>query len=632
MIIYRPKTTQAHFLTIFGKNILMNFNSLNTFETKSLLAIAAILVSMVFSNSCANPGVGPSGGDRDSIPPEIIESVPQNYQRNFNGNEIILSFNEYIVADNLASNMIVSPPLAEKPLVRMKGKSLYVKFEEDLIPGRTYSVDFKDGIKDYTEGNKIESLRMLFSTYDQIDTLRISGYLLDAFTLEPVENAIAVLYTLADDSVFTSLKPDFIAKANSEGFFMFDNLPKGEFRLFGLVDNDRNLFFSDDKEIIAFSDTLIVPSASFVSQPDTVITQTDTLITEGYTQYLPDDVFAMMFTHHIYKQNLVYDKREDRDLFVLNFREPVSDSLKIDLLNNQIENPMYTEINQNNDSISIWLTDTTLINTDSLYLRVAYTVTDSANNFITKTDTLRMLYARTKNEKSKQNLDAEKQQVFKFESNIGSGAFDLNKKIELVSPIPLIDFSDEHITLEKAVNDTTFEAVNFTFNQRKNSKRKFIIDFGIEEDTRYRIVVDSAAVYSYSGKHNLLFEKKFKTQKTDFYGSYSINIEGLESLALVQLLKKSKSEDLVRQIVLEKGNTKVLFDYLKAGDYLLKIIVDRNSNKTWDTGNFSTNTQPEPVYYYHKILTVKSNWDLHEDWMIDTRQRSLKNIKEPQKE
>ncbi len=598
----------------------MQIKRITKYLVGQLLVATTIAVYILSANSCANPGVGPTGGDRDTIPPIIISSSPQHLQTNFEGNEIILGFNEYIVAENLAANLVVSPPIAERPTVRIRGRNLIVRFDEDLIPGRTYSVDFQNEIKDFNEGNELEGLRMLFSTYDEIDTLRISGYLLDAFTLEPVKNAIATLYTFDQDTAFTSLRPDFIARADSEGFFMFDNLPEENFRLFGLVDSDRKLFFSKDNEKIAFTDSLIKPNATFIAQPDTLITDTDTLISTGHTQFYPEPLSLLVFEHKYYSQALTYSRRERADFMIFTFREPLTDSCNISIIDHNIETWGYKEYNKKRDSLSVWITDTLLAKTDTLFFSLNYTKTDSLDNYFTKTDTLLMAYApraatgrsRVREEES----EVDKPKLFDLQSNLASGQFDLFKSLEIVAPAPLELFDTDAVNLEIAVTDSTYEAISFSVGFADDSKRRIIVDFDMKQKTAYRITVDSASMQSYNGYFNNEFKRSFQTQDSEYYGVIALDISGIDTTQIVQLLKNNQEEELVKEIFLKPGENLAKFDFLSPGKYRVKTFVDYNQNGKWDTGNFKKYIQPEPVYYFPKIFEVKSNWEMKEMWDI----------------
>ncbi len=598
---------------------------------KQTILLSLLALYIWGAHSCANPGVGPQGGPRDSIPPIITESIPLNLQTSFTGNEINLSFDEYIVAENLESKLIVSPPLAEKPSVKIKGKSINIKFNETLAENRTYSIDFKDLIKDYNEGNKIDGFRMLFSTYNEIDTLRIEGYLLDAFNHEPVENALATLYVNSSDTFFTGTKPDYIAQTDAKGHFMFDNLASGDYSLFGLVDGDKNLFFSRQNEQIAFYDSLLSPTATFIASVDTTINeQGDTSITvTGSTSFLPPPVFAFLFLEKSFNQNLIYARREEKDRISLAFNEQLSDSFKYECLNvDDFDNKIYKEISTTNDSILVWLIDSLLIETDTILLKLDYTVLDTLNNFVTKTDTLKLAYAAPRKVGQKKVDVVNEEILFDFTGNV-SATFDLNSKLQILAPLPITLPDSQWVGLKLAINDSTFEDVDF--NITPISKRKYQIDFEVNEATSYVLTIDSAAVKSYGGIYNNAFEMKFKSQKADFYGTAIFNFKGFDNAGIVQLLKNSKEEDVVLQLQKEQGQDEVVFNYLKPGKYKVKFIDDTNNNQKWDSGNYTEKIKPEAVYYFPKIINIKSNWELKEEWTIEPGQFKLKDFAEADK-
>lgn len=604
------------------------------------ILLILILAYIVTSNSCANQGAGPGGGPRDSIPPFITNSIPVPFQTNFVGKEIQLSFNEYVVADNLSGLLVVSPPLAEKPTIKTKGKTIMVRFNEDLIPSRTYSIDFKDGIKDYNEGNKLEGLRTLFSTYDQIDTLRISGYLLDAYTLAPVENAMASLYSVKEDSFFTSLRPDFIAKADANGYFLFDNLPEGSYRLYGLVDSDNNLLFSQESEMIAFADTMITPNAQYIHQIDTLIDtlidNDDTLVSTGFTKYYPEPVLALLFQQNYYNQFLTSSTREKRDFINLSFNESLTDSFQFALIKPDTLNAWnYIELGQNRDSVSIWIIDSLIAATDSIYLKIAYTLTDSSGNFITQTDTINLFYFDRDAAKSKQRKKEEEQenapQLFSFQTNLAASNFDLNKSIIITAPAPIDKLEKTAITFEKALTDSTSEAVIYDFEQVSGSKRKFIIHYQPQEASNYLFSIDSAVSYLTNGTPNKKLTSKFTTQKTEYYGTAIFEIESFEGNGIVQLLKNSEKEEIVKIVNLTPGHNTCVFDFLKPDKYIVKLIADTNNNNKWDTGNIDKNIQPEAVYYFPKVINIKSNWELKENWNISLPVNGPKDIVDPDK-
>jgi hypothetical protein len=584
------------------------------------LAILLMPFYLSLSTSCADQGIGPSGGPKDSIPPEIVDCIPANLQTQFSGKEIQISFNEFVVADNLNEKLIISPPLGKKPTIKINGKSLFVKLEEDLIPDRTYSFDFTDGIKDYNESNKLSNLRLIFSTGDQIDSLRASGYIYDAITLEPVPNALAVLYSDDNDSLFRKLHPDFLAITDDKGFFVFDNLPAGEYTLYGIKDDDKNLFFSNLSELIAFSDSLIKPSVQFVEKIDTIITETDTIISRGYTKFMPENLKLLLFQDDFYSQYLMSFKRETNDKCLFIFSEPITDSLNIELVGNDSNTDWKeVEFSQKKDSILMWITDSIIAKKDTLLFKVTYTNSDSTRNISLFTDTLKMIYGKPLKEQVKQGKEkpiSNTDNFFKFSNNLTTSGFDLNSKVMIESPSPIRHVSSGLFNLMEIINDSTSNPIVYQITPVEGTRRKFILDFQLKENTKYELSIDSAVIKTISGIPNARFSTKFTTQKKDYYGTVILNITGLERSGIIRLIKNNKEESLVKEVKYDPSIKSVVFDYLKPEKYLLKFIDDLNNNGEWDTGLLSEKRQPEPVYYLQKELTVKSNWELKENWEI----------------
>jgi hypothetical protein len=574
---------------------------------------------VVFFTSCANQGVGPGGGPKDSIPPVIVNCIPTPSQTQFAGKEIIITFNEYIVPDNLAEKLIISPPLGKKPTIKTAGKSIIVKMEEDLIPDRTYSFDFGDGVKDYTEGNKYESLRLVFSTGTRLDTLRISGHIFDATTLEPVPNALATLYSSDNDSLFKNLHPDFIARADDKGFFLFDNLPPEEYKLYALKDDDKNLYFSNVFELIAFTDSLLSPTVLYVEKIDTLITETDTIISTGYNEFFPKELNLLLFQDDHYSQYMVSFKRETNDRCLFIFNEPVTDSIKIELIgSDSLFKWNEIELSKNLDSLSLWITDSTFVKKDTLFFSVTYPATDDSTGILgVKTDTLRMTYSKpVQTAKQGKTKPAADDHYFTFSSNLSPTGFDLNNKILIEAQSPIDSLQNELFKLVEIKKDSTLTPLDFELEPIEGSSRKFILDFALKENTNYELSIDTAVVMSLSGIPNAGFSTKFSTQKKDFYGSIILTLSGIEKDGIIQLIKLEKEERVIKEVKYNPTMKTVVLDFLKPDKYLLKFIDDVNGNGKWDTGMFSEKRQPESVYYLQKEMTVKSNWEIKENWEI----------------
>lgn len=576
--------------------------------------VAIALGGVLFFGRCANQGM-PTGGPRDSIPPVLVESTPAMRSTGFTGKEIRLTFNEYIVPDEVSEELVVSPPLTKRPSVRTKSKSLIVAFNEDLKPGMTYSMDFKNSVADNNERNPYPGLRLLFSTGDQIDTLRVAGMVKTAARLDPQEKIIVMLYASHEDSAVTRTVPDYIARTDSRGLYLFDNVKPGSYRLYAVNDANTNLRYDPGAEEFAFCDSLVVPSAEFVAQPDTLAVGADSLLITGHILFRPDPIYLRTFTEEFFEQYLDKSVRDTRNKCTFVFGEPVSDTLGLRLLNQEADRWYLIEHNPEWDSLTVWITDTLIARMDTLQLEVAYNQRDSVQQTFLQRDTVELLFTdREKQDTRRRRRDDGAPQVtlFSFSDNIKTSGFDLNLPIRLQTPEPVGQFDFGAIRLHAlSEKDTTLLQPSIT--RDTTEWRTYRIDWPWEAEATYLLEIDSAACTSIYGVVNQKVRKQFTTQKEDFYGKIILDLTPTSEPLIAELLDPSKEEKLLRSLPVT-GGTRVTFDYLPPSKYKVRILFDRNGNGRWDPGVFTTREQPERVAYLPEIVKVRSNWDKVFQW------------------
>ena len=598
---------------ISAYTILMSY-----FRLKSIvpLLIGLSFFYLIFYTSCANMG-SPTGGAKDSIPPVLFKTIPELNGTNFKGSDARFTFNEYIIPDEISEKLVISPPMKKKPMIKMKGKTLIVEFGEDLKKETTYSLDFKDAVADNNERNLIDDLRFAFSTGAVFDSMRVAGYVKNALNQEPVEKALVLLHRKQEYTAFIDSIPDYIGTTNKDGFFMIDNIARGEYRLFALNDGDNSLTYNSNAELIAFADSLIVPSAKYVAEKDTIIKGLDTLIVNGYVDYYPGDQYLMMFEEEKFDQYLDASKRNQANKCDFYFAEALSDSFRINLLKpTTTKEWSFLESNLKRDSITVWLTDTIISNSDSLKFELQYEVLDSLNQLVVKKDTIELIYTAPKSPKQKRKKsDVPEIPTINLSNNINSSAHDLYQRIQIEAPEPLSSFDLSKIRLFSVI-DTVKTMIPIVVEKDTNSIRKYFIEYEWEPNSSYLFQIDSAAARNIYGHPSNKTEQKFRTQKEDYYGKIYLTISGLSGAAIVQLLANDKEEKILQKIQV-LGDGKIEFPYLKPEKYIIRIILDSNKNGKWDTGFLAGYQQPESVVYYPKIIKLRSNFDIKENWEID---------------
>ncbi len=575
--------------------------------------LAAGILFFMFSR-CANQGM-PTGGPKDSIPPLLLQSIPPMRGLQFHDKEVRLTFNEFITSDAVPEALVVSPPLTKRPSIRTKSKSLIVAFNEELKPGVTYSLDFKNSVTDFNEQNPYPGLRMLFSTGDVIDTLRVAGMVKNAGNLEPREKITVMLYGNPDDTAVMRSQPDYIARTDARGLFLFDNIKPGSYRLYAIDDANNNLRYDTGAEDFAFADSLVIPSALFEADPDTLVAGADSLLILGHTRFFPDPFYLRLFTEEMYEQYLDKSVRDTRYKLTFVFNEPVSDTFNIRLPSLESGTGYLTEANPETDSLTVWITDTLTARNDTLELIVEYYQRDSLKRQYLQQDTLNLLFAdreRADTRRRKKEDEAPGVMQFQFTDNLKPAGFDLNLPVLVQAPEPVkaFDFSAIRLTL---ADDTTRTPLKIQVSADTTRYRTYRIAHAWEPNTAYQLSIDSAACENIYGITSQAFSKKFTTREEDYYGRILLNITRADYPMIIQLLDNSSDERIIKTAPVQKTGT-VTFDYLPPDKYRVKVIFDRNGNDIWDAGDFQSRRQPERVAYLPEIIKVRSNWDNSYEW------------------
>ncbi len=593
--------------------------------------IVAGFAWIVIVSSCANQGM-PTGGPRDTIPPVLISTSPQFKSLNFSGNEVRLTFNEFIIPDKVSEQLVISPPLEKRPTILMKSRTLIVRFPESLRDSVTYSLDFKNSVVDNNEQNPIEDLRFIFSTYDELDSLRVAGNVMKAFNMEPLENVLVLLHKNLHDSAVYTLPPDYIARTDEEGMYYFDNLAEGKYNLFSLNDINNNMRYDEGVEEIAFHDSIIIPSAEYHAETDTLATGADSLLVTGHIHFLPEPIYLRQFMEEIFNQYMKSAKRDSRYQFTLVFNEPLSEEFQVRLVDDEAEDWFIAEPDQNNDSINFWIADTTLAAKEILLLELSYLQTDSVGELYMYTDTVEMQFTEQEDLRRKRRGRQEDDDLpppvpqFNWNTNLSTSGFDLNKDIVVTAPQPLLSFDAGQIMLFHS-GDTLKKPLPISFFQDTTEWRTYRISYPWEDETTYTLQIDSAAGVNIYGITSNELVSNFKTRSQDYYGAINIAAAGVDSQMIIQVLVNNADEEVVQEKIITDNQT-VNFSYLAPEKYRIKAIYDRNGNGKWDAGSYQDNYQPEGVIYINEVVKVRSNWDSNLSWDLTPDPDFIKNIRD----
>ncbi|WP_341226457.1 Ig-like domain-containing protein [uncultured Arcticibacterium sp.] len=525
--------------------------------------IYTILSLSILISSCAQ-FVPPTGGPKDEEPPELVTSYPENKTLRFKEKTINLVFNELIDATAVRQELIITP--SQKGIYSLKNKpySIELKFDEDFNDSTTYTLNFRDGIKDLNEKNPAKNLKLVFSTGSEIDSLGLSGKITNLWTGLPGKEILVGIYDLNTNDTIPLLdrKPSYFTETDTSGNYIFQNIKSSSYRLLTFSDKNQNLIFDSKNELFGFhQDTLKLDS--IITNLDINIYPNNTKAPKIKRSLSRQSNFSVTFDKAVKNINveflnppdsLTYQKRDDELLF---FNHP------------------YT-------------TDTTL---------TKIIVLDSANNILE--DTLK-IYFNT-------NIKSEpKPEVLSISNNTIKSNSIIKKPnqyiLDFQFPITNIDTSKITIT-----SDTTTQE-QLSLNWIDKSQTQLQIDFNSSATREISLSIEEGAITNYKSDTNRTYQLINKLYQQDSYGSISGRYDKFKGQKIIEVLNFKNLSIIDSQLFTEEYK----FPDLIPGVYKLRIIEDSNSNGQWDTGDFEKNNLPEKIVISKGDIKLKANFELND--------------------
>jgi len=602
-----------------------------------IIRFSLISLITVILGSCAKIS-SPTGGLRDRIPPVVVKSVPLNGTKNFKGNKIEVTFNEYVVLDNINDKFMVSPPMKKKPRVFIKAKSVVIEFDEKMKDSTTYTFYFQDAIKDLNEGNILQNYQFVVATGQVIDSLSVTGNIYNANNLEIPEKTLVLLYRELADSAVEKHLPEYITRLDATGYFRIDNVRPGTYRLFGLKDADNSKNYNLPDEEFAFMDSTITVTSEKNYIPPPKIVKDTTIVkkvavkkgtaTKDSTKLkkteikVPEPV-ALIGQYRLFqflaRKKAHYLVSSKRDLkyqmfFVLSLPP---DSMKFDFsIPDSRPGSYFTEPSKDRDTLKVWLTDSSLYSRPQISTILKYPFTDSLGVTGYKQDTILMRFLQPRAPK----VAKTKKTFFQFENNISSGSLKPGQTIVFKSRTPFREPDSSRIKLYE-IEKTSKQKVPYQFVRDTLNSCKYYLKTKLEEGKKYLFVADSASFGNIYKENSDSLGIAFSIKNPDTYCKLTLEIKNYEGNRIIQLL--DKSEKLIAENYMSKDG-KTVFPLLDAGSYRLRVIYDLNGDRLWTTGDFTKGRQPEPVSYYPTEIELKTGWELDQPWDI-----GIKNFKDP---
>ncbi len=604
----------------------------------TLIFPVLLIIGVFIFQRCANP-VMPVGGPKDVAPPIVTETEPVNYSLFFEEDQFRIYFNEFVSLKDVDKQLIVSPPLMERPELKIRGRSVLFKFDrdEELKADATYSIFFGNAIQDLTEGNPLGNFIYVFSTGEHLDSLSIIGKVNMAFDMAPAEETFVMLYTDNNDTIpFDSLpykvRPDYVSKTDEHGHFGLYNLAGKEFKLFAIKDVNSNYIYDMPNEEIAFLDKIIHPD--FVPlhehEEDSIVTDSlllmDSLMEEVEEHlhheelHLPhaiaDSLFGdtSLYAGQFYQLYLfegidTVQKPADQSLispghYQIIMRYPTKELRLEELPKNDTMDWLTIQMNKGKDTIDLWYP---ILPSDS--------ATFLLFNMDTIVDTLEIALKepekKTKKRKKKEEEEEEEKRPSLQVSNSTSTGFNFYQNFYIDFGAPIGNIEEQAFFLRE--NEDTLAPPAWRFTDSL-VHRQILVEHEWKAESDYTLIVPDSMFWDIFGYSHDSLLINFKTKALSEYGTLKLKFSYQDEDPLI-IEMYTENDKLVRR---DKITESVNFDYglLKPGSYKFKCIIDRNKNGQWDTGNYGKKLQPERVVWYDKLLEIRANWDIEDEWEI----------------
>ncbi|MCE1200982.1 MAG: Ig-like domain-containing protein [Bacteroidia bacterium] len=575
-----------------------------------IVVLAGILLAAF---RCANP-VMPLGGEKDFTPPQVVHSTPENGAVNFKGRTVSITFDEFVRLEKINQQSLISPAPPTKPEYRIKGKSVQVRFHEDLFDETTYTLFFGNAIVDLTENNPIEGFNFVFSTGPVLDSMSLAGTVELAFNRKPAEGVFVMLYrmqpdTMPLDSLPFKVKPYYVARSDKQGRFRFTNLRNEPYHLFAIEDKNNNLLYDKGSEGIAFADSIVFPV--FKGRP-VADTAADTVTSAAGRLKQKRIVDSLYYASMPLKQLRMFGEVDSTQKLLR------ADVPRNGLLRFAFRYPARNISIKPLDSLpeGFGLIETASAKGDTLIWYFRDGKADSLRLVVWQgdkpTDSLR-LSLKPRQQTTRRSGQAEKPNELQITTNTSGQRLEPGATFQLRFSEPVVNYAMRDTNVFVRNKDTLYNVLEF----RKFDKVGLIYELVAPvpaTDENIRMIIPDSVFFGLNGTVNQKTELAFKIPPPAEFGNVKITIVDLPRSPLILQLVDPK-DDAIREMTITAAGT-YNFEMLRQGKYRLKAIHDGNLNLRWDTGDVVKRKQPEWVTYFDKDLDVRPNWDIEEDWTI----------------
>ena len=598
----------------------------------SLLLAAGFMVA--FLVRCASINQSLTGGPKDSLPPVILMMTPDNNATHIpivgNNRKITIEFDEFVQIKDQQKEFFTSPAMKKKPLITVKGRGIVIQLRDTLLENQTYALNFGSALRDNNEGNPLYSMRYVFSTGAEVDSMICSGYTADSYKADSVSKSF-IWFFRADslenhpdyDSTLFKRKPDVIARAEMNGIFLAQNLKPIRYRVYAVQDKNDNQLYEPGSDQVGFLEEEINPA----ELPDFAI-WFDSL--RHYVSAEPQLYFRMFTDQTFKRQVLTSHERPGQFQAKLYFgaAHPEIRSLELDSIPS--ERIIYDPQTVGRDTVALWFHMAPEQLPDTIRGRITYLKHDSINQLQEVTEELKLAWryveskeeekAREKEERAREKAEAageeyvapEKPNPFAVKMT-RSGEINPELPLSLDFDYPLVRFDSTAVELYREAEGGERSRVAVHFRRDTANLRRWWMDVPWESKSKYSFHIPKGSFENVAGEQNDSIGGSLTTFDPEKFATLKITVKPKEERGnyLVQLLSSSGS------LLQEKSSSGglVQFNYVQPGEVKLRVVEDVNGNGEWDSGNVVERRQPERTELYMDengadLFATKVNWEI----------------------
>ena len=564
-----------------------------------LIPASLILASLFIPGGCANTTQAPTGGPKDTIPPVITKVTPFPGSTRVDPGKVklVFTFNEYVKIKD-ANGVYLSPPQEKKPKAVISGKSLVVTFESPLDSSATYTLDLTGAIADNNEGNLFPGYTLVFATGEQIDSMCVTGVVQDCNTLMPVKGATVLLYKDQADSAVFLRRPVAAAKTDDWGFFSIRNIQDTVYRVYAIRDENNNNKYDPESERIAFLDSLFRPSIIYSDSlyEFKKFDMKDTALCLARKAQLE----LNLFREKPHKQMIVKKERVGERTAYLTFMAP--DTRIRDMrIKGLHRDKIISQFNPQKDSLELWVNDQRRM-PDTLQLVIRYDKTDTTGKLRPMDETVKLAYTKeykaelqkkqrdTRNRRHEDTLAVMTTQA--DPTTIEQYGFD----IEFQYPLIEAAWDSLKLRIRNPRQQETMGKVRLIKDSTNLRHFRVMPTEPFQVGYEYFLKIPHRGFRDINGFYNDSTELKVMLPTDEKLSNITLELSGVHNKYIIELLNE-KRDKVIRNFIVN-GDGPVVFPYLKAGSYCIRMTEDINGNNIVDTGNLLEHKQPEKVRFY----------------------------------